>query len=215
MIKRGLGMDRTNDWVTRILLAARRSCLFAVLFLAAGCITSEKQIKHEIPRLYSVDDAQFAQTMGSMLGPSIVKGNRFKALLNGDEIFPAMLGAIEGAQQTVTFETYIYWSGEIGKKFAEALSERARAGVKVHVLLDWLGSSKIDLDSIAAMEERTRNEIQRARANRPVRRFTVTVRRALINLVSDSISDPPVFRQPCSPAGPGASRPASIRSEAV
>ena len=146
-------MDRTPVRRTRTSLSARCACLFALVCLAAGCITSEKQIKHEIPRLYSVDDPQFAQTMGSMLGPSIVKGNRFKALLNGDEIFPAMLSAIEDARKTITFETYIYWSGEIGKKFAEALSERARAGVKVHVLLDWLGSNKMDPDSIAAMEE--------------------------------------------------------------
>jgi cardiolipin synthase len=124
-----------------------------VLCLAAGCITSEKQIKQEIPHLYSVEDPQFVQTMGSMLGPGLVKGNRFNALINGDEIFPAMLSAIEGAQQTVTFETYIYWSGEIGKKFAEALGERARAEVKVHVLLDWLGSNKMDPDSIDAMKE--------------------------------------------------------------
>ena len=108
MIERGLGMDRTCDWITRILLAAGRACLFAVLCLAAGCITSEKQIKHETPHLYSTDDPQFVQTMGSMLGPSIAKGNRFEALINGDEIFPAMLSAI--ARQTVTFETFIYWS---------------------------------------------------------------------------------------------------------
>ena len=35
-------------------------------------------------------------------------------LLNGDQIFPAMLEAIESAQRSITFETYIYWAGEIG-----------------------------------------------------------------------------------------------------
>jgi Phosphatidylserine/phosphatidylglycerophosphate/cardiolipin synthases and related enzymes len=134
-------------------LVARRAFLFVGLCLATACITSEKQVKHEIPRLYSVSDPQFAQTMGSMLGPSLVGGNRFQALLNGDEIFPAMLSAIEGARETINFETYIYWSGVIGKKFSEALSERARAGVKVHLLLDWLGSNKMDPASITAMEE--------------------------------------------------------------
>ena len=57
---------------------------------------------------------------------------------------PAMLGAIRAAQQTITFESYIYWSGEIGREFAQALAERAKAGVKVHVLLDWVGSQKVD-----------------------------------------------------------------------
>ena len=90
--------------------------------------------------------------MGVALGPAIVGGNRFKAMQNGDEIFPAMLEAIRGAKKTITFETYIYWSEEIGKEFAEALAERAKAGVKVHVMIDWLGSSKIDPTFLKLME---------------------------------------------------------------
>jgi cardiolipin synthase len=146
-------VDRTRASKAKTRLGASRACLFAVLCFALGCATSEKHVKQDIPHLYSASDPQFVQTMGSMLGPSIVNGNRFEALLNGDAIFPAMLSAIEGARQTITFETYIYWSGVTGKRFAEALAERARSGVKVHVLLDWLGSGKMDADSIAAMEE--------------------------------------------------------------
>src|SRR3546814_4287862 len=67
--------------------------------------------------------------MGVMLGPSILPGNHVTDLENGAEIFPAMLEAIRGAQHTITFETYIYWEGEVGQWFADALSERARAGV--------------------------------------------------------------------------------------
>jgi cardiolipin synthase len=63
-----------------------------------------------------------------------------------------MLAAIRGARHTITFETYIYWSGDIGKAFADALAERARAGVKVHVLLDWVGSSKVDEAFVKEME---------------------------------------------------------------
>ena len=51
-----------------------------------------------------------------------------------------MLAAIRAAKSTITFETYIYWSGSIGREFVDALQERARAGVRVHVLLDWVGS---------------------------------------------------------------------------
>jgi cardiolipin synthase len=65
-------------------------------------------------------------------------------LQNGDEIFPAMLEAIRGASTSVTFETYIYWSGEIGEAFTEALSEKARAGIPVRVTVDWVGSLKMD-----------------------------------------------------------------------
>jgi cardiolipin synthase len=63
-----------------------------------------------------------------------------------------MLAAIRGAKRTIDFETYIYWSGEIGKAFADALAERARAGVKVHVLLDWVGSSKMEKALIDELE---------------------------------------------------------------
>jgi len=62
-----------------------------------------------------------------------------------------MLSAIRSARETITFESYIYWSGDVGRAFAEALAERARAGVHVHLLLDWLGSSKLDPAQLALM----------------------------------------------------------------
>jgi cardiolipin synthase len=104
----------------------------------------EKKVETEIAHIYSVEDPQFRRSMGLMLGPAIVDGNSATELINGDQIFPSMLQAIRAAKKTVLFETYIYWSGQIGDEFADALAERARAGVKVHVLLDWLGSVKID-----------------------------------------------------------------------
>lgn len=107
----------------------------------------------KLERRYSSSDPQFLRTLGVMLGPPITSGNRFQALYNGDQIFPAMLEAIHGAQKTVCFETYIYWSGEIGRKFADAFIERARAGVKVHVLLDWVGSNKMDKSLIREMTD--------------------------------------------------------------
>lgn len=106
--------------------------------------TGEKRIERRLERLYSLEDPRFVQELSVLLGPQVVEGNRYRALQNGDAIFPAMLAAIRGAQRTVTFETYIYWAGDIGSEFASALSERARAGVKVHVLLDWVGSARMD-----------------------------------------------------------------------
>jgi cardiolipin synthase len=138
-----------RHWVLALLIAAS-SALGVVV--ALNFITPEKEVSESIPRLYGTDDPQFVRTMSALLGPPVVGGNRYAVLRNGDEIFPAMLDAITHAQRTITFETYIYWSGDIGKRFADALAERARAGVKVHVLLDWLGSQKIDqalLDEMA------------------------------------------------------------------
>lgn len=122
--------------------------------IATGCSTrGEIHVEQPVQRLYSAQDPQFARAMGDLLGPALLEGNRVEVLSNGDEIFPAMLKAIRGAQKTITFETYIYWSGSIGKEFADALSERARAGVRIHVLLDWIGSLKMDPSLIDQMKQ--------------------------------------------------------------
>ena len=126
-----------------IVLATTLLTGLAVL-LVLNLSLGNKKVDKAIASLYAIDDPQFLRTMGVLLGPQIIGGNRAEALLNGEQIFPAMLTAIREARQTITFETYIYWSGAIGKTFADVLAERARAGVKVYVLLDWVGSGKID-----------------------------------------------------------------------
>jgi cardiolipin synthase len=124
----------------------------------------DKQIDRELGHLYATDDPQFLRTMGVLLGPPLAHGNAVDELLNGDEIFPSMLAAIRSARRSITFETYIYWSGTIGKEFADALAQRARAGVKVHVLLDWIGSDKLDANLLQEMEHAG---VQLRRYNRP------------------------------------------------
>src|SRR4029079_3416731 len=116
--------------------------LVALVVVNAG--SGEKKIQQQIEQLYGVEAPPLMSARGTMLGPPVVAGNRYQVLVNGDRIFPSMLAAIRGAKRTIDFETYIYWSGEIGKEFADALAERARAGVRVHVLLDWVGSSKME-----------------------------------------------------------------------
>jgi len=113
----------------------------------------EKKIQYRLERLYGLDDPLFSHELGVLLGPPFLPGNRHVVLRNGDEFFPAMLAAIRAAQGTITFETYIYWSGDIGREFAEALAGRAQAGVKVHVLLDWVGSAKMAKELLEVMEE--------------------------------------------------------------
>ena len=122
--------------------------LFLVLLLPAvlaGCTNFYgKGIQYQIEHRYAVSDPQFLRSMGSLLEPGILASNRVTALINGDQIFPEMLRAVRTAQKSICLETYIYWSGDVGREFADALAEKARAGVKVHVILDWIGSRKID-----------------------------------------------------------------------
>ena len=148
------GGKRKPQSKTKMLLgiAITVGLTFLVTILFLNLRAGEKQIRYELTHRFAVSDPQFIRSMNHLLGPGILAGNRIKALQNGDEIFPAMLEAIRGARETVTFETYIYWSGDIGRKFSEALAERARAGVKVHVLLDAVGTGKLDQQALDEMK---------------------------------------------------------------
>lgn len=98
---------------------------------------------HPVPSLCGVEDPTFERSIGALLGPPVVGGNRVTTLINGDAFFPAMLSAIARAERTITLETYMMWAGTVAERFVDALTERARTGVAVHVTLDWWGSRGI------------------------------------------------------------------------
>ena len=97
-------------------------------------------------------DAFLRATEALTMAP-ITHGNSIELFINGDEIFPAMLETMAGAQRTLNFLSYLYWSGDIGETIADALCERARAGIEVNVLLDAVGSAKMDRSLIRDMDE--------------------------------------------------------------
>jgi cardiolipin synthase A/B len=109
------------------------------VFIVRNFFDTEKKIKCPIRTDYAAGDDVFVRTMGQLLGPPLLPGNKITILQNGDEIFPAMLQAIRSARRTITFENFLLKEGEVWKEFAEAFAERARAGVKVHFLQDALG----------------------------------------------------------------------------
>lgn len=98
-------------------------------------------IRYHMRHQFGVADVAFLQTMHALTGAPLSEGNRVDVLCNGVEIFPSMLSAIKLAKRTINLEFYIYWDGQIGRTFAEALAERARAGVQVKVILDAVGSA--------------------------------------------------------------------------
>ncbi|SFX28890.1 cardiolipin synthase [Marinospirillum alkaliphilum DSM 21637] len=123
------------------------------LVLLQNFKSPEKALERNVEHRYVVSDPPFQREMSVLLGPAIVAGNHVTALQNGDEIFPAMLLAIRSAQTSITFETFIYWSGETGEAFSEALSERARAGVPVSVIIDWVGSTRMEQALLDSMQD--------------------------------------------------------------
>ena len=92
---------------------------------------------------FAVDSPEFVHTIAGATGSPFLKGNSLQLLNNGDAFYPPMLAAIKAARTSVTIEAYIYWAGDIGRVFAEALAERAKSGCAVKILLDAIGSSSI------------------------------------------------------------------------
>ena len=139
---------------TRIVWGGGAAAVTAVLILLWSNLSSPAPpVSPTIRHTYSVGDSQFIRVMSSLLGPPMVGGNRVRTLLNGDQSFPAMLAAIRSARRSIDFESYIYWSGRVGRESAAALSERARSGVPTHVLIDWAGSwAKADRAALALMQ---------------------------------------------------------------
>lgn len=135
-------------WIISGVVLATTLLVLLVLNLTQG----EQRIKTVIQTTFEIDDPQFRREMGALLGPAIIDGNTVEALNNGDEIFPSMLAAIDSARQSITFETYVYWTGTVGRQFAERLAAKAREGVRVHVLADWAGALKVDDESVELMK---------------------------------------------------------------
>ena len=126
----------------------------AGFLLFDGCaLKMGKQPRQEIAPLYSTRSPEFRQAAGSLLGPNFVPGNSITTLVNGNQIFPAMLGAIRSAKQSISFETYVLQDGEIARQFTDALAERAQAGVKVNAILDAQGTQEMGRPNL----ERLRN----------------------------------------------------------
>ena len=110
------------------------ACL--LLFLA-GC--AHVQPHYDLPDV-AISNPSFRATVVGFTGGSVVGGNRVQILLNGEEVFPSKLAAIRSARKTITYAEYVFEDGEPAADTARALAERCRAGVKVHVLVDAVGS---------------------------------------------------------------------------
>ncbi|HEX2272859.1 MAG TPA: phospholipase D-like domain-containing protein, partial [Acidimicrobiales bacterium] len=99
------------------------------------------------------DVGRFRRTLEGLIGIPASDGNHVDVLRNGDQIFPALFDAIRSAESTIDFLTFVYWVGDIGREFADALAQRARAGVRVRVILDALGAYDLEDEVIETMRQ--------------------------------------------------------------
>lgn len=100
-----------------------------------------------------VRDPGFLRAAEALTGAPISIGDDVELLINGDAIFPVYLETIREAQRTLCLLTYVYWRGDIAREVADALCERARAGVEVNVIIDAMGGVKIEKDLVKEMAD--------------------------------------------------------------
>jgi len=124
---------------------------------------------YDLGTTLDVESPDFLRAAEALTGAPISEGSEVELFVNGDAIFPAMMETIRSAEKTLTFETYVYWKGDITEELSGAISERARAGVEVKVLLDALGSVQMDTSQIERMSEAGAT----VHRFRPVRPYTV------------------------------------------
>src|SRR5207249_4549179 len=96
-------------------------------------------------------EPSFFPTLEAYAPAPIVPGNRVEFLLNGEEIFPALIESIQSAHKTITYAQYFYEDGPVSRDIANALSERGLAGVGVNVLLDAFGALGIPGEYVDTM----------------------------------------------------------------
>lgn len=142
-----------NRQSTLLIIGATAAATTLVTLLVNNFVSGERKIRRKIPRRYGLADTQFERSMSQLMGPPILDGNLITPLENGVEIFPAMLAGIAKAKTTITFETYIFTAGKMVDQFVEALSAKAREGVKVHVLLDGMGCNCVEGAQLQRMRD--------------------------------------------------------------
>jgi cardiolipin synthase A/B len=124
----------------------------AMAFVSYLLSPVENPPRYGLEHEFSVESDEFLTTVTGASGVSILPGNRVDVLNNGDEFYPVMLEEIRRAKISITIEAYIYWAGEIGRRFAEELAAKAREGIPVKILLDAVGSSSIGTEILETLE---------------------------------------------------------------
>ena len=137
--------------------------LFGGLFVAAiaGAVYLTLAVNAEAnhqDRVLSVPFAAadldgFLRAFQGAAGQSLTSGNDVTVMQNGDAIFPAMMDAIRSARGTIHLATYIYWAGDVPRAFTDALSDAAKRGVVVRIVLDSEGAEFIPKAMVQQMSD--------------------------------------------------------------
>jgi cardiolipin synthase len=121
------------------------------VLLAVGMLIAQDQETLRVRTSVAATDPVFPQYLARLLGHPLTTGDSYIVHTNGDRAFPAMLDAIAGARHRVSFEGYVYDTGEVANRFTAALEAAAKRGVEVRLVFDSVGA-KVDPDHIERLE---------------------------------------------------------------
>jgi cardiolipin synthase len=127
--------------------------LVALVVTATVLAIAQDQETVELRSAIPADDPAAAAYLAALVAANLVKDNTYDVLVNGDQVFPAMLQAVAAARERVSFETYVYDKGRIADQFTSALEQAARRGVAVNVILDALGTGSMDRSHLERLEK--------------------------------------------------------------
>jgi cardiolipin synthase len=125
----------------------------ALLVVVLLLLIAQDQEVLRVKSPLAAGDRRFPEYVGSVLGAPVSIGDRYTALRNGDEIFPAMLDAIRAATHRISFESFIYSGGDVSAEFTTALADAALRGVTVRLVLDAYGSSTLPPEYVTRMTD--------------------------------------------------------------
>ena len=128
--------------------------LFAVIVVvSAALLLAQDQETIQLKSDIAAEDPRDPEYLAALVNAPLSRGNRYDVLTNGDAIFPPMLAAIDAATRRISFETYVYESGEIADKFTAALERAARRGVRVTAVVDAVGAASMDDEHVERLQQ--------------------------------------------------------------
>jgi cardiolipin synthase A/B len=126
--------------------------LVAAIVTATVLAIAQDQQTVELRSAVSAEDSTAAEYLAALVAADLVEGNGYNVLVNGDQVFPAMLQAIASARERISFETYVYEKGLVADQFTDALEQAARRGVTVNVILDAIGTGSIETSHVKRLQ---------------------------------------------------------------
>ncbi|HZU21336.1 MAG TPA: phospholipase D-like domain-containing protein [Terriglobales bacterium] len=141
-------MHSTAFFVIAIIAIVAQAYLLVLFFFEPGL-----RYKLSTPENSAVETPEFLHELEALTDARVRRHTDIQVLTNGESFYQAELEAITGAQETINLEAYIFQTGDVTSRFLRAMTERARQGVKVKLLLDAVGSAGTFKSEIAALRE--------------------------------------------------------------